>query len=483
MSEYNLKVNIQSDVIVVAAGTAGMAAAVTAAEQGAKVVVFEKTGHTGGTANMARGIFAVESRIQREKMIALTRDEAFRLHMEFAHWRVDPLLVRAHIDRSAEIIEWLEKLGVKFEHPSAYYPGSFFTQHAVRGEEALPSAATVVKVLTQRAQEMGVRFFLKTPVKKIIKEDGRIKGVIAEDENKNELVAMAPAVIVATGGFGSHPEWIKEYTGIDPDLIQAYRMPGGEGIRLAWEVGAGRTQMTVHLNDQIQGIFRESPFVWAAFRQPNLMVNLLGERFVNEELVSHSTFMGSALVRQKKGCGYMMFDEDTKSFYVANGLDMTNILFGDNKKASFDEELPNLLDRGVVIRAYSLEEMAKKTGINITGLKQTVDEYNGFCNKGHDDIFNKQNRYLRPLRRPPFYAAKYVPGAFGTLGGIKINHRTEVITEDFEVIPGLYAAGSDANSIYGDSYILMMPGNTMGFAFTSGRIAGENAAKYALSHA
>jgi fumarate reductase flavoprotein subunit len=129
----------------------------------------------------------------------------------------------------------------------------------------------------------------------------------------------------------------------------------------------------------------------------------------------------------------------------------------------------------------SLEELASKTGINLANLKKTVEEYNKACDTGRDEIFHKSVRYLRPVRQPPFYAGRYFPSGYGTLGGIKINYKTEVITKDHEPIPGLYAAGVDANSIYADSYIFIFPGNTMGFALNSGRIAGENAAEYAKS--
>lgn len=472
--------SLDTDVIVVAAGTAGMAAAVAAAECGARVSVFEKSNRVGGTANMARAIFAVESRLQQQKKFTLSKDEAFRLHMEYTHWQVDAKLVRAHIEKAADTIEWLTKMGVKFEGPSAYYPGSCFTEHTIARESNPPMSNTseVVKALNARAEELSVRFFLKTPVKKVIKEKGRIAGVIAEHEHGDNIQADAKAVIIATGGFGSQPDWVKQYTGIDASLL-SLKMPGGEGVRMAWEVGAGKTLMTIHVNDQIAGLFRNSPVLFAAFKQPNLMVNLLGERFVNEELVSHATFMGNALLKQKQACGYMIFDELARKQFEKTVPDSMQF-FMDMGKNNFEAELAALVKKGskAVIAADSLEDLADKAGIDKQSLLQTVEEYNRCCAIGHDDLFNKNRMYLRPVKRSKFYAAKYVPGAFGTLGGIKINHRTEVMTDDFEVIPGLYAAGSDANSIYGDSYILMMPGNTMGFAFNSGRIAGENAAKY-----
>lgn len=85
---------------------------------------------------------------------------------------------------------------------------------------------------------------------------------------------------------------------------------------------------------------------------------------------------------------------------------------------------------------------------------------------------------MKPILGPKYYAARYCVAAYGSLGGIKINHRTEVVRKDFTPIAGLYAAGTDACSIYGDSYVFLLPGNTMGFALNSGRMAGENAVDY-----
>ena len=131
--------------------------------------------------------------------------------------------------------------------------------------------------------------------------------------------------------------------------------------------------------------------------------------------------------------------------------------------------------------ADSLDELASQAGIDPEGLKKTVDEYNGFCAKGHDDKFNKNHTLLRPIREPKYYGARLLPSGYGSLGGIKINYRTEVLDKKWNKILGLYAAGTDACSIYGDSYVFVLPGNTMGFAMNTGRIAGERAASYVKS--
>ena len=120
---------IETDVVVIATGPAGLAAAISAAQSGARVLAFEKGSTTGGTANMGMGLFGVESRLQKLKQMGPSRDEAFKIFMDYTHWRVDAQLVRAYIDRAATTIDWLEDLGVEFLEPAAYFPGGAFTWH------------------------------------------------------------------------------------------------------------------------------------------------------------------------------------------------------------------------------------------------------------------------------------------------------------------------------------------------------------------
>jgi len=251
---------------------------------------------------------------------------------------------------------------------------------------------------------------------------------------------------------------------------------------MAWEVGAAESEMNMELAGGMPRGVEQFVAVTAAFRQPNLLVNLLGERFMNEEIMGNTTFTANAIARQKNRCAFVIFDEATKKYYEEKGLDTMTLVFPVTELRNFDVELKQVLEQGDkdIFVADSLEELAGKTGINLDSLRKTVDEYNRFC-ETHDELFNKRYKYLKPIKQPKFYAAKLFPGAYGSLGGIKINYRTEVLTKDHEVIPGLYAVGTDACSIYGDSYVFVLPGNTMGFALNSGRIAGENSAEYVKS--
>jgi fumarate reductase flavoprotein subunit len=166
---------------------------------------------------------------------------------------------------------------------------------------------------------------------------------------------------------------------------------------------------------------------------------------------------------------------------MEKGFDFLSVVFPIMRIENFSRRIEEVLAKGYehLFAADSIEALAEKTGIDPDGLSRTIEEYNQYCEKGYDELFNKNHRYLRAIRTPRFYAARHFPSAYGSLGGIKINHKTEVMAKDWKIIPGLYAAGTDACNIYGDSYVFVLPGNTMGFALNTGRIAGENAAEYA----
>ena len=129
---------LQTDIIVVAAGAAGLPAAIAAAQLGAEVIIFEKAATTGGTGNMGMGPLGIESRHTRIKQFRPTKDEAFEIFMDYTHWRVDAQLVRAYLNKSGDTIHWLEDLGVEFVEPAAYFPTGYPTWHLIKPETGKP---------------------------------------------------------------------------------------------------------------------------------------------------------------------------------------------------------------------------------------------------------------------------------------------------------------------------------------------------------
>jgi fumarate reductase flavoprotein subunit len=460
-----------------------------AAEASARVIVFEKDSRVGGAGNMSMGPFAVESRLQRLQLVALTREEAFSIFMNYAHWRSDARLVRAYIDKSASTIDWLEQLGCEFSYVEARYPGAYITCHWLKGPTGKPgpgSGALMMKAMFKRCNELGIQVILDTPGKKILTEKGRVVGVVAENKSGEGVQVKAKAVIIGTGGFGNAPEMIKQYIGYEwgKDLF-SMRIPAstGDGIKMAWEAGGAQDEMHFDLTCGIPGpagggMPAMTPEA-GAFRKPNLMVNLDGERFINEEIMLNHSFTANALTRQKNKCGFVIFDQAAKKAFEAG-----YVKDYPNAKVDVDAYLKVVIEKGHqnIFVADSIEELARKTGINLNNLKQTIEVYNKACENGRDEVFNKNPKNLIAVKQPKFYAGKYFPGGYGTRGGIKINYKTEVLNKDLDPIPGLYAVGVDAaNAIQGDTYCEMLSGSGMGFALNSGRIAGENAAKFIKS--
>jgi len=484
--------NMQTDIIIVAAGTAGLAAAVTAAERGARVIALEKGGHYGGNGNMAGGPFAVESRYQKVKQYPLTREQAFKIHMDFTHWTVNARLVKTYIDRSAGTLDWLEGMGIEFYDTAAHGAGMNYTWHLIKippGKPKTNGGYLVMDALAKKAAEMGVQVLMKTPVKKIIKEGNRVTGVIAEDKDGETIEVKGKAVILATGGYGAY--WRA------PMGIPLY----GDGLHMAQVVGADVTEGTIvsmltmggnappaggpPVKPQATMLIQSAGCV---FQQPVLLVNLLGERFTDEDAIINTPAGSNAISSQKNGTAFAIIDENTKDHFVRNGLDYVSgygilMMGGDPvyKPVSFDAEIKEITasGRGNIFVADTLEELAIKMGVNKTTFLKTIEEYNVVCRTGRDSTFGKPAKYLRPVEQPRFYASKRMAMPGGAPEGIRINYRTEVLTKDHETIPGLYAAGMDtACNIYHDLYVNYLPGNAFGWALNSGRMAAENAVEY-----
>ena len=482
MSEY------QIEIVVIAAGPAGLAAAVAAAEKGAKVAVLEKRAIPGGLANAGMGILAVESHFQKEMGIDLTVEKACRMMMEYSHYNIDGRLVRRYFGQSADTIEWLEKMGVEFEGAFRYFSKSEPTWHIVKtGRKIGPAAAKVMnEKLAARAEELGVSIYYECVGKKVLKDGrGRISGVLATDRIGRNFVIDCSAVIIACGGASGNPEMIREETGYryGEDLFN-FSSPAitGDGLRMAWDAGADRLPVRIEQAALCGGLDSLPSSVPNVMMQPNLLVNLSGKRVMDEEQMENTTFLGNAASLQERRLLYSVVDTSIAEYYAEHGVDRTSLVRNDPDVSGFAAAVDAALERGnrSVFRADSLEELAAMTGIDAEEFEATVKRYNEYCGNGCDDEFFKAKELLRPVVKAPFYAATIFPGGYGTVGGIRINENCEVLHE-FRPIPGLYAAGSDACNLYNDSYMFLLPGNSMGFAVNSGRIAGTEAAKFVAS--
>jgi fumarate reductase flavoprotein subunit len=470
------------DVVVAGSGATGLAAALTLAEGGASVAVFEKQRALGGTSNFFRGTFAVESEMQRERFIDYSRDDAFKSIMEYSHWKANARLVRAIVDESAATIAWLKQQGVMFTGQMTMMSGVPSTYHVVEG-----TGEAVVKVLVTQAKSRGVQIVPETPVSALTKEGGRVTGVLV-DRDGEELAVAARAVIIATGGYVNNKEWVKKYTGYDLDVnLFAWGNTGkmGEGIRMAWEAGAGEDGMGSQEMIRVGPVGREFALgctdVEVVSVQPDLWVTSRGERFCDESVALCDTDSGNVNARwSSDGFTYSLFDDSIIERLLDRGIDRSlGLMFlAGYKPANVKKEMQAALSAGSneVFMADSLDALGRLIGIDTGTLRATVEEYNGHCAKGHDGQFAKDRAFLRPVVGPTFYAVKAHTATLGTMGGIKIDEKMQVLDKRNAVIPGLYAGGFDAGGMYGDSYpIVTSQGLSSAFALNSGRIAGRSA--------
>jgi fumarate reductase flavoprotein subunit len=407
------------------------------------------------------------------------------MFMDYTHWRVDANLVRKYFGNSAATIEWLEDMGVEFAGAYKYFPKSEATWHivAVNGGIGRNGGAIMNKCMMEKAKELGVEFYLETPVKTILTDaDGKVCGLIAVDKTGEEIEVSAKAVIVACGGAGDNPEMIKERIGytFGEDLF-SFAIPGlkGEGIKMAMEAGAATTDMNVEMIYVLPHSDFGPDCIPATFMQPNLMLNQSGKRFINEEEMQNTTFTGNAITCQKGKVGYSIFDTSILKGYKRNGLDVTNFVHHPESIDDFEQCVEDAIAQKNpdLFKADTLEELAEQLGIDVDTFVEAVEEYNEMCSS-YDETFFKDRRFMKPIKKAPYYAGKFRPGGYGTLGGIKINENAEALDKDWNPVPGLYAAGTDTCTIYGDSYMFLLPGNTMGYCLNTGRFAGENAAAY-----
>ncbi len=469
------------DVVIAGAGGAGLAAALTLAEGGVRAIVFEKMPLAGGSFLFVEGTFAVESEMQRKRNIKVTREDAFREMMEYSHWKANPALVRAFVDKSASTIDWMERQGVEFTEPTGTWLGGPRTWHLFKGLGGPP-----IKVLVANVVKKGVEIRYETAVKHLLREgSGPVTGALVEDKTGQQIRVNAKAVIIATGGYPNNKEWIKKYSGFDleSNLFPLGRYnKTGEGIQMAWEAGAAEEGIgVIHLNIGSPPRIGARSHIWGAVGQPTLWVNQHGVRYCDEAIVENIAYAGNAMSKQKGGYDFRIFDEETKTQLVKKGgLGVGMYLPPRTPLAELDNKISAALQKKnpYIFVAETIDELANKMGLDRDVFKKTVEEYNRFCEKGRDDQFGKDPEYLHPVKTPKFYAFKCYMNFLGTLGGIKINEKTEVLDRNDEVIPGLYAVGNDAGGLYGDSYDVITSGASSGFALNSGRIAGENAVNF-----
>ena len=413
------------DVAVIGAGGSGLAAAITAAERGAKTIVLEKRHGTGGDTALAGGLFAAESPPLKRLKNDSSADELIKRALSYAHWKTDPRIVRAFIKKSGDTIGWLESIGVNFFEIAEYYP----TQgprimHLPEG-----MGAGLVQVLVAKCKSLGVTLLRDTAATKILTDrNGTIVGInaVAKEE---EISVSSKCVVIAAGGYGGNRDLLKKYYPQYTDELHLVGLPHqGDGLRMAMEAGAATEGLGTLL---LRGpYFRGSNQVLTVATEPvTVWISKRGERFIDEAMGFNWPEAANALNRQPGRISFTLFDEAIKREFMTAGpiKGYRNPALKPLEK--LDKQLHSEASKGSVMISDSWDEIARWIGAEPETLKKTIDEYNYSCHRGYDDLFLKQRRFLIPLETPPYYALRCCQGFLGTIGGIRINHDMEVLDE------------------------------------------------------
>ena len=507
IAEKDIVQSVDTDILVVGCGTGGMFAVCAAAEEGAKVIGIDR--FVTGT-GIRDDLGARESRYQKKYGTKIDKFEYVRAMTMYAAGHVQQDLLKLWCDESGAAIDWygdrLAERGVELWHESGdkvdpAYHHHFPTGHSPRWRTSNDGTGKPLngnKVLYDYAVKLGARFDYNTRMVKLEKKNGRVTGCIAlNKDGKYVRYNAAKGVVVATGGYALNYKMLEALQPWTLRVIGRNRsMPGahGDGIRACLWVGAKMDETHSAMKFDRCALRPDQPngpetaksgdvgMFWMA-SQPWLKVNADGHRFINEsgtyENILHSDEY------QKGHCHYTLFDSNwtkyVKQFKMhgcsrlipfENGAD-PNIPYQVFQKKYF----PVLLEKGFLMKADTIEDLARLLKLPPAELAATVKRYNQMCKDGEDLDYGKEAFRMTPLDKPPFYGAKNTGDILCTMDGIQINTNMNAIDTEGNPIPGLYVIGNDSGSYFANTYPNLSTGMACGRTVTFGRHVGKYLAK------
>lgn len=493
----------EADVVIVGAGGAGMTAALTAAENGAKVIIVESQAAVGGNSVRATGgmnagdtpyqdtntfgesagveatlASAASTYADNETITTLAEEvkiqwEAYQANAEGYFDTVelmqldtmvggkginDPELVKVLAENSAAGIEWLRTYDINLDNVGAFGGASVKRIHRpVNAEGKTVSVGAYMIPLLETAcnNSENITILLETTANEIIMVDGAAKGIVATGKTGNTVTVNAGAVILATGGFGANLDMVASY---QPSLkgFMTTNAAGiqGQGIQMAQAVGAELVDMDqIQIHPTVQ--FDTAALITEGLRGDGaILVNAEGKRFIDE--VGTRDVVSAAEIAQTGSYSWLIVDQRM--------LDASSVIAGYVKK-------------GYTFQGNTYEELAEAIGVDAETFAATMNAWNGYVAEKNDPDFGRVS-FANPLDTAPYYAIKVTAGVHHTMGGVKINTSTQVLTADGTAIPGLYAAGEVTGGVHGAN---RLGGNAVSDFVVFGRIAGEQAAKLALA--
>jgi len=461
------------DVIIVGSGIAGHCAALEAVEAGARVLMIDAEPRIGGSSRLSTGIImGAGTRFQHERGIDDSPQRLYRHYVTANHWLIQPSVAHRLCFEAGPTIEWLNDRGVAILDIIASGEEDRPRGHVTGGGHAI-----IDTLAGHLANHDGVDTALKTRVDRLLQEEGKVVGVgVGADR------VTARAVVIATGGMAANQELLQRY---HPEAIAQANGPlhhqgtpwaQGDAIALAYQVKA----------QILYGRGSRAPdwkFGGGYLPSYVVVVNQLGRRFYTET----SSYSASeiALGAQPNAIGYILFDEATKQAMqrpsdVERHMKVILPETGFLQEGWTSKAVDGHVDRGHMVRSETLELLAERLGIPEDNLRGTLERYNAHVAGGEDADYFKPRDGLRPVATPPFYAATMTLSLLAlSAAGMRIDHDACVMHETNRAIPGLYAAGECVGGVLGTVYV--GSGNSVANCLVFGRVAGRNAAAYALA--
>lgn len=457
------------DVIVVGAGTAGIPAALGAAERGLSVALVEAASDIGGTLHLSTAsISAAGTGIQARNGIEDSTELHYADYLRINHGTGHAPLVRRWIDEAAQTVDWLHAIGWSADPDTAVFAHEhdlYAVPRTYRSRDLGLGVVAAYRNAVAQALASGAKLDILTETRftGFVTQGDAVTGIYAVREGQ-PIELAADAVILTTGGFSNSEAKWQDFYGFSP-LRYARPESNGDGIDAVRAIG-GTTWFEDYLLPNF-GAVRDiggPPSAWIhstmlpAIRQPwEIYVNLDGERFMAED-EPHVFTREMAVKRQRAWGFWVVYDQG-----IVEASPPFLKFTPEKVEAKFtgpDEDY---------IRADSIAGLAAGTGLPAAALAQTIAYYNQGQVVG-SDMFGRQH-LPAPLANPPYYAVRHYGYAISSYPGVRVNDDLQAVRADGSAIPGLYAAG-EAIGI-GFLGLGFMSGSIVSSAVTFGRRLGR----------
>jgi succinate dehydrogenase/fumarate reductase flavoprotein subunit len=476
------KWDYETEVVVLGIGGAGLTSAIAARDLGADVLILEKASeaHSGGNSRVSmQGVWCPPNLDE-----ALTYQRALN-----GRFPVPEEVFQAYHQYTTKSFEWLKKIcsgkitqrsgagGKQAEYPEL--PGS--GSGSMCGSAEGWGYSRLWNMLKEAVDKRQVKIMYETPGIELVQDlkSREIHGVIAERQGKKIYVKAKKGVILCTGGYENNQEMIRDYNLLPCGYPFGSPYNTGDGIKMAQAVGADLWHMANLCGPVLS--FKAPGFEWAfgaGFTLPTggyIFVASDATRFVNENLPGrhgkvayHGTYVQPPMPLPV----HAVFDEIGRKSGPLYRTDEFWCWHGVIEKYKWSADSSVELQKGWILKADTIRELASKMGKNPDTLEKTLATYNRSCAAGNDSEFGRPKERMIPIQTPPYYAMELVPAFVNTLGGPRHNGRAQVLDTNHKPISRLYSAG-ELGSIF--SYGYQGAGN-FGECVAFGRIAGERAA-------